>query len=189
MTIWLLLNSIGLALVCAILYLVLRQLGYVLNRVAPPGARSTSSGPRIGENVSYYLARLTGSELPPRQTTLIVFGADACSICAQIRQGAQELAKRWRSDANIVLVYDCTNELSQAPLQKLERGLYFKRDCQVREQLGADFVPFGIAVDRDGVVLGKGLVNEIGHLESLLELQTTRGQESANEIAGSGAEA
>jgi len=187
MMIWLILNSVALALVSAILYLTLRQVGFVLTRVTPPGARSTPSGPRIGENISYYLSPLTAGLLPPSRATLIIFGADACSICAQIRKAAEELAKSWRRDADIVLIYDCTTDAGDSPLEKIAHGLYFKTDCRARERLGADFVPFGISVDRDGVVLGKGLVNEIGHVESLLELLSSTVGAVDRDFANSGA--
>jgi methylamine dehydrogenase accessory protein MauD len=186
---WLILNSVGLSLVGGVLYLTLRQVGFVLNRVAPPGARSTPSGPRIGENLSYHLAQLTEGALPPMKSTLIVFGADTCSICSQIRTSAEELAKTWKRDAHILLVYDCTGDQRQSPLEKIAGGLYFKRDCHLRQRLGADFVPFGIAVDADGVVLGKGLVNAIGHLESLLELKPANGGQIDNQVAETGAHA
>src|SRR5512145_193245 len=105
MTSWLLINSIGLAIVTFILYLVLRQLGFVLHRVGPPGARGGVDGPRIGENVRHaFPEAMTRLRRRPK---LIVFVSEACSICSVVKVGAHELAKAWRKDADILLVYDC----------------------------------------------------------------------------------
>lgn len=170
MTTWLFINSLGLTAVAFVLYLTLRQLGYVLNRVTPLGARGTSDGPRIGENLAPQLPFMfRGDERS--KALLILFGADACAICAQIKIDAHALAKSWRTEADIVLIYDCLPETDGSPVEELVKGLFFKRECELRRRCGASFVPFGIVTDRTGTVVGKGLVNEIGHLESLLELE------------------
>jgi hypothetical protein len=105
MNTWLLLNSLGLAVVCAVMYLVVRQLGYVLHRVTPTGARSSPDGPRIGENVAHYFPEMS-QETMRAKAKLIVFLSTECSICAVIRAGAEELSRTWKSDAHIFLVYD-----------------------------------------------------------------------------------
>src|SRR5690242_12135626 len=94
MMMWLLLNSVGLAGIAAVLFLVLRQIGFLLQRVGLSGARGTSEGPRIGENLAHYLPQLRDSG---KKAKLIVFGADSCSICSRVRSGAEELAKSWKT--------------------------------------------------------------------------------------------
>jgi methylamine dehydrogenase accessory protein MauD len=173
MTSWLLLNSIGLLLVAAILFLALRQIGFILRRVTPSGARGTSVGPRIGESLRHHLSELWQDPTRER-ATLLVFVSTSCSVCNVVREGAEELAKHWKNRADIVLVYDCEAGAEATALMKLSAGLYVKHDCDMRRRCGARFVPFGIYMDRHGVVVGKGTVNEIGHLESLLELESTK---------------
>jgi methylamine dehydrogenase accessory protein MauD len=172
MTIWLILNSLGLAAVGVLLLLALRQIGFILQRVNPLGARSSDSGPRIGENLSHFLPAFPdrAGRTRPR---LVMFGSENCSICAQLRAGAHELARSWNDVADIHLIYDCDGESATPPVA-LARGLYFQRDCHLRKTLGASFVPFAVITDHAGTVLGKALVNEIAHMESLLELERTR---------------
>lgn len=174
MTIWLLLNSVGLAIVSAVLYLLLRQMGYVLRRVGPTGARGTPEGPRIGENLTHYMPELAAGRLRAK-AKLIVFVSDACSICAEIKLGAEALAKAWRSDADILLVYDCESTMPDTDWKEIAPGLFSRRACNLRRQANATFVPFAIVTDTAGTVVNKGLVNEIGHLESLLEAQRSVG--------------
>lgn len=187
MTMWLFLNSVGLAAVAFVLFLTLRQLGFVLNRVSPLGARGTSEGPRVGENLSNQLS-FVFRESERAKALLIVFGSDSCSICAQVKIDAQELAKTWRTEADIVLIYDCSEQTDSTPMEELGKGVFFKREWELRRRCGATFVPFGIVTDRKGNVVGKGLVNEIGHLESLLELErkerTTTRTEAETRSAG-----
>lgn len=172
MTAWLTLNSIGLALISFILYLTLRQMGFVLQRVGPLGARGTAEGPRIGENVQHALPEpLRGTHSRPR---LMVFVSEACSVCTQVKAGAHELAKTWRRSADILLVYDCENPGHAPFCVEHTPGLYAMRDCNLRQSLGVKFVPYGLVVDQTGNVVGKGLVNDISHLESLLELQRSK---------------
>lgn len=172
MTAWLLLNSIGLALVSFILYLVLRQIGFVLHRLGPIGARGTDNGPRIGENVLHALPEALRRMY--RRPQLIVFVAEACSICAEVKAGARELARNWHKDADILLVYDCENTQHSPYFVEQAPGLHAMRDCNLRQALGVSFVPYGLVADRSGKVVGKGLVNEISHLESLLELERSK---------------
>lgn len=172
MTTWLILNSIGLATVGVVLYLLLRQMGYVLRRVGPTGARGTPEGPRIGENLTHYLPEL-GAGRRKEKAKLIVFVSEACSICAEIKSGAEDLAKAWRNEADILLVYDCEGASSDTPCKEVSRGLFSMRACNLRRQVGASFVPFAVITDSAGTVVNKGLVNEIGHLESLLEAQSS----------------
>jgi methylamine dehydrogenase accessory protein MauD len=171
MTGWLLLNSIGLLIVGVVLFLALRQIGFILRRVTPLGARGTPEGPRIGESLKHHLPELwLGPER--ERATLLIFASDSCGVCKAVRQGAEELARHWKDRADIVLVYDCDPGTENTELARFSAGLYYKRDCEMRRRSGARFVPFGIRLDTQGVVIGKGTVNEIGHLESLLELES-----------------
>lgn len=189
MEIWLLFNSIGLAAVGFVLYLMLRQMGFVLKRVGPTGARATVDGPRIGEDLTQYLAALSPDNGSRQKIKLIVFGSDTCSICAHIKGAAYDLAKNWHADADIYLVYDCQKETDESAVSRLSKGMFFKRACNMRERVGATFVPFAVATDRNGLVTGKGLVNEIAHLESLLEQAKSKAIDVKSTAIERGAEA
>jgi methylamine dehydrogenase accessory protein MauD len=172
MRVWLFLNSISIAAIGAILFLMVRQIGFILKRVGPVGARSTSDGPRIGENVVHYFSAMrSAADKSGGKSKLVIFGSDACSICAVIKKGAETLSKVWSMEADLYLIYDCEEKSGESALTILSKGLFFARDCNLRKQLGVTFVPFAMVLDHAGTVIGKGLVNEIGHLESLLELE------------------
>lgn len=168
MKIWLAINSFGILLTATLLYLVVRQVGLILNRLGPIGARSSADvGPRVGENLSPVVA---SHDLVQEngKFTLLVFGSDSCGICAKIRPATESLVKYWRDKVNILMVYD--GETRNENDARQDKSVRMVRSNSVRSKLGIGFVPFGVIVDSSGVVLGKGLVNDISHLESLLEL-------------------
>lgn len=177
MSTWLFLNSLGLALLGGIVYLLLRQVGFILRRVGPVGARGTSDGPRIGENIAHHLPQIVQGELRAK-AKLLAFVSHECSICEVIREGAQELAKAWNRDACILLIYDSPHAMNDLPLKSLAPALFEMQAFGLRRALGATFVPFAVVLDAAGTVVGKGLVNEIGHLESLLEQQRAASQQT-----------
>ena len=166
MTFWLALNSAGIVILGAVTFLILRQLGFVLQRAGPSGARMTNEGPRVGENVSpLFPAAATKNG----KSKLVVFLSDHCSVCKLVRAGAEPLAKVWKQDSEIYLVYDTESRDSETEFELIAPGLQVRRAFRLREALGASFVPFAAVMSPDGVVVGKALVNEIAHLESLLE--------------------
>ena len=168
MKIWLFINSVGLFITASMLYLTIRQVGRLLGRMGPVGARSSESvGPRVGENLTPFINTL---EIPGKngKPILFILGNNGCGICSKIRHEADSLANYWASKADIVFVYDPLPPGANNGNDKEGKVPILRSD--MRAKVGVGFVPFGVIVDPTGVVLGKGLVNEMSHLESLLEL-------------------
>lgn len=181
MTLWLTLNSLAIIALAGVTYLVLRQLGFVLQRTGPLAARGTDEGPRLGENIA---AHFGPAGLDNGKSKLLVFMSEHCGVCGLVRKGAEELARSWHPDAEIYLIYDCA-EGEDSRLEVLAKGLHYQKDAKLRQQLGANFVPFALVTDRVGVVVSKGLVNDSAHLESLLEVEKAeRRKLVANVAAG-----
>lgn len=174
MKLWLAINSIGLAVIGLALYLTIRQVGLILGRLGPIGARSSPNvGPRVGENLSPFLqpAEAVVSNGKP---TLYVFGSDSCGICTRIKSSVESLYNYWSGKANFILLYDPLPEGSVGKGQTSKAGVPLIRPPALRNKIGIGLVPFGVIVDASGTVLGKGLVNEMSHVESLLELIATK---------------
>ena len=162
-------NSIGLFVVATLLYLTIRQVGLILGRMGPIGARSSENiGPRVGENLNPFLdaADIPGKSGKP---TLYIFGSSSCGICKKIKSAAESLAKYWRGKTELILVYDPMPKGAQVAAEEDQGSVPIVRSS-LRTNVGVNTVPFAIMVDSAGIVLGKGLVNEMSHIESLLEL-------------------
>lgn len=167
MQLWLILNSIGILILAALQYLVIRQIGLMLVRLGPIGARSSvDDGPRAGEVLSQQFSELRAGLPVGTRDLLVLFGSRSCSLCSEIRAGAQALQRHWSGTVQIVMVYDEVFDLSDCSLP-----IFFDW-ADKRRELSIKAVPFGVRVDSSDRVLGKGLVNTISHVESLLELQS-----------------
>jgi len=168
MTIWLAINSVLILVLTVALLLVTRQVGILLNQVGPVGARGSTQGPRVGENITSHVAALEAAAGAPRVPSLYVFGSESCAVCASVRKGAETLARYWSKRAAIRLVYD---ESPRRPLaEPAIPGLSLWYDGRLRGRLGIELVPFAVMTNASGEVLGKGIVNDTSQLESLLEL-------------------
>jgi len=170
MTLWLALNSVAITMLGAVLFLVLRQLGFVLQRSGPVGARATTDGPRIGEGISPHFAPAGVND---GKAKLIVFMSETCAICGLVRKGAEELARVWAREADVFLIYDCA-EGGSTSLTPIAPGLWLKKDPSLRHRLSVNLVPFAIVTNATAVVVSKGLVNDVTHLESLLEAEMVK---------------
>jgi methylamine dehydrogenase accessory protein MauD len=172
MKIVLVINSLGLLITATLLYLTIRQVGLILGRLGPIGARSASDvGPRVGENLLPFLA--DNANLTPKngKGTLYLFGSDSCGVCVRLRPSIDSLFKYWNGESNIIMVYDGATKNGQDHHHAESGGIPLFRNDTLRQKLGIGFVPFAVMTDCSGSVIGKGVVNDVSHVESLLELK------------------
>jgi hypothetical protein len=164
-------NSVAIVVLVLVQYLTIRQVGVTLQRLGPVGARTVENeGPRTGEDLSVPLAAVRDGlpQFPP--DILYLFLSFSCSICRQVRAGADALGPVWKDKVQIVLLYDepaggiSPDALAGTP------NPFIAVPPKLRESLGIDSVPFAVRVDRSHQVLGKGLINTTSHIESLLEI-------------------
>lgn len=169
MIVWLTINSLLIVILGFTLFLTVRQVGILLNQVGPVGARGSSQGPRVGENISAHVAVLEAAWGVSTGAALYVFGSESCAVCASVRKAAETLARYWAERAAIRIVYDPPPRRAEADSRAIP-GLSLWYDRGLRERLGIELVPFGVMTNADGEVIGKGIINDASQLESLLEL-------------------
>lgn len=169
MKFWLMLNSAAIFFLMGMLYLVVRQIGLMLHRLGPIGARSSDDmAPRVGENIGFYMASIRRS-ISSTRPILYIFASKSCSICAEVRRGAERLSSSWGKINDIVMIYDSDSKDEEIECIEIKPGLYLA-NRETRRQMEIGFVPFAIMVNQHDTVLGRGLINDISHVESLLEL-------------------
>jgi hypothetical protein len=173
-------NSFAIALLAVVQYLSIRQIGIMLSRLGPIGARSVDAdGPRTGEFIAKQMNEIRGILPQSTSDVLYLFGSKACSVCKEVRSGAAKLAPHWSKEVTIVFLYDESSASASELTFDQEEGMWiFYNGFQLRDSLRIQAVPFGVIVDRDDRVTGKGLVNSISHVESLLEI--TEGSHNEN---------
>lgn len=158
-----------------------RELGRIQVRLGPLGARVQDSGPDIGEagpafgGLVDHLGRETTVAGPRQRPQLLMFTGPKCSTCKAILPGIKAMAKA-EKDLEVVLISDGTEEEHRDFLAGAgvgaELGYLDARDVGIAYQIGT--TPYGVLLDTDGSIAAKGLVNNMQHVESLLNALETR---------------
>lgn len=169
---WVLL--LGMSLV---LYAAVRQIGVLHQRIAPAGALTISQGISAGEHVpALSIQSLDGDDIAlggldsSGRSTLIMFVAPDCPVCAVLIPAVKAIAKqeaKWlrvifASDGNAAdhRVFRRQKGLENFPyVVSMELGLVY--------QVGK--LPFAVLLDENGIMLAQGLTNSREHIESLFE--------------------
>jgi methylamine dehydrogenase accessory protein MauD len=174
---WLLI--VGLSVV--VLALV-RQLGVLTVRLNPSAALETLAGQEL---------LLGGS--PAQAPTVVVFVAPGCKPCDSLVPAFQKIARDYALSAVRFIVAinaDGPTARAYAEQHRLD-GLDVLAAGRLANELGTSSTPYGIAVDSNGIVAKRAIVNALEHLEQMLvvaELGVSRdGQNDSRD--GNGARA
>ena len=167
---WLLVGVLTIAVLA-----LARQVGVLSQRIAPAGALTPTTGPKIGELTEV----LETEDLDGRRqriggrgserTALVLFISPTCPVCKALLPAARSLATReglrlvFASDG-----FDAARHRAFAEDVGIQHHPYV-----VSQELGLRYgvsrLPFAVLIGADGVLLGRGLVNTREHLESLME--------------------
>lgn len=153
-----------------------RQIGVLHERIAPAGALTPTSGPKVGEMTdAMTLERLDGNVLevgaanPRGETTLVLFVSPTCPVCKLLVPAAKSLARIEK--LRLVFASD-GDERSRHEAYVRDLGLDaypYVLSQSLGIAYGVSKLPFALLIAADGTLAGKGLVNTREHLESLLE--------------------
>ncbi|HET8580135.1 MAG TPA: thioredoxin-like domain-containing protein [Nitrospiraceae bacterium] len=152
-----------------------RQIGLLHRRLPPLGARMENAGPEIGTEPPP-VTGLTTEGRPVRlghvggKRSLLVFVSPTCEVCRDLAPAVRSLERSERSRLDLLLVSirgNATENRSFIRQHKLDDVPLI-----VSPELGDEYripsTPYAVLVDRDGLVRAKGIVNNLEHLESLL---------------------
>ena len=137
---WVAVVVLGLAVVA-----LLRQIGVLHARLAPMGVHFAGEGPEPGT-----VAPLP-EVFPYRDAplTLVVFTSPTCLVCAALRPSFDALARGYGD----LVVTEVDHDDRTAP---------------VFRAFNVSSTPYVVAVDRTGVVRGRGVANSLEQLEELV---------------------
>ncbi|MBR9808459.1 MAG: methylamine dehydrogenase accessory protein MauD [Alphaproteobacteria bacterium] len=155
------------------MWVMLRQIGVLYERVAPVGALMDQAGPQVGEASPVFpLQSLTGGNVrvgaSGTKAMLVFFLSPTCPVCKQLLPalaGIQSAEKEW---LDVVLASDGNQDkhLEFITRQKLSNFPYV-----LSTDLGMAYrvqrLPFAVLVDQSGTVKAKGLINNREQLDSL----------------------
>jgi len=180
---WLLVSNLllwGLVILLTVMVLALaRQVGVLNDRVAPAGALTPTSGPKIGEITEEIgTTDLEGNTIniggtSTASSVLVLFISPTCPVCKTLVPTAISLSNHEQID--LIFASDGGSIFEHQTYVKdlaLDNFPYV-----LSESLGIHYgvskLPFALLIDDNGILSGKGLVNTREHLESLVEARET----------------
>jgi hypothetical protein len=170
--------ALALSLLFAVIALS-RRLCAVDQRIPPWGARHLLQGPLEGSKLlsQIVIRKLDGSwgsvGGESERPLLLVFMTRACDACWGLASHLGTLERYWRGKVDLLVVfnhppgesYDELSDLGLSALSTTSSPFLF-------DIWGIRGVPFAVLLDKNGVVHSKGLVNNLEHLEYLVDLES-----------------
>lgn len=157
------------------LFLAIRQIGILHERIAPAGALMNDKGPSIGVLApEFTLIDLLGRKVQiggvrsDSKNTLMYFLSPDCPVCKKMLPVIQSLADQEKNSTEILLLSDGDPDEHKIFIEKfgLTRFKYaISKEVGIR--FGVGKLPYAILIDETGTVRSKGLVNTREHIESL----------------------
>jgi methylamine dehydrogenase accessory protein MauD len=152
-----------------------RQVGIIYIRLGPSGARVLPAGPSVGTRA----ADLSGTNLMGQpikrlaasgRRTLLVFTMPGCTACSGVAPGLRSVVAAERKTLDVVLVSRSDDaEANRRFAQDHDLGGFtFIGSPETAVQYGVNVSPYAVLLDADGVVRAKGLINNLLHIQSLL---------------------
>ncbi len=125
---------------------LLRQIGVLHARLRPLGVHFAGEGLEPGTPAPV----IEGHDYRTAPLTVVVFTAPDCQICAHLVPSLEALRRSYRDVALRVL-------------------LHSPETTETFRAFGVLSTPYVVAVDRDGVVRGRGVANSLEQVEMLVE--------------------
>lgn len=163
-----------------LMLVLLRQVGILNLRIVPAGARSVSTGPKVGEKAPELQlsdmrdsSRILAVPSDGGQSLMMVFVSPGCSSCKQLTPGINTLFAESSHDILwAVIALGSPSECSAFQKQYFNSSLMFCHgNDRVRDLYEIATTPYAILMRPDATVLAAGIVNHIEHLESMIALK------------------
>lgn len=169
--------STGLLWIVVLLILVYlvaltRQIGVLHLRLQPTGARMTNAGLDIGEYAPFQvLTTISGTPvyLGPNteRNTILIFVSTSCPACSNLLASLRSFIREMNEQ--IVLVFGAADQ-NEVKLFLAHQGVPSVPviiSPEIVTAFRVSGVPYAFALDKAGLVRGKGIVNTAEHVESL----------------------
>jgi methylamine dehydrogenase accessory protein MauD len=182
---------IGLALVVVAL---VRQVGVIHQRIAPAGALMISQGVKPGEPAPELRLRTVDDEAiavggiePGGRSTLLMFIAPDCPVCATLLSALKSVAADEKAWLKVVFASD--GDAARHRAFRTEKGLQ-GYPYVVSMELGLTYrigkLPYAVLLDEQGILVSQGLTNSREHVESLFEARRLKAASIQDYLANQG---
>ncbi len=158
---------------CVMMWVMLRQIGVLFERVAPVGALMDSSGPEVGtDSPVFSLESLNGGGVtigaPSQKAKLVFFLSSTCPVCKQLLPVLVGIRAEEGDRVDVVFASDGDAQKHKEFIQKQNLGSYpYVLSTDLGMAYRVQKLPYAVVINADGKVCAKGLVNNREQLESL----------------------
>ncbi|MCF8471351.1 MAG: methylamine dehydrogenase accessory protein MauD [Sphingomonadaceae bacterium] len=154
-----------------------RQIGVLHNRLGPAGALMLSKGVKVGEpSPKFRLQSIEGGDVvlggsdASGQSTLVMFVAPDCPVCASLIPTIKSIAKAESGRTRVIFASDGDPEKHRRyRAEKDIEGMPYVLSGQLGMTYSIGKLPYAVLIDQDGIIASQGLVNTREHIESLFE--------------------
>ncbi len=167
---WIVIVAVSVAL-----YLSIRQIGILHERIAPAGALMNDKGPTVGTLApEFTFIDLMGKKVqiggknPQGRNTLLFFLSPDCPVCKKMIPVIQSLARSEMGSTDIILMSDGDLDEHKLFVEKMKlQNFKYALSREVGMRFGVGKLPYAVLIDETGTIRSKGLVNTREHIESL----------------------
>jgi methylamine dehydrogenase accessory protein MauD len=151
-----------------------RLLGLLYQRIGPGIARPASDGPAVGTRIAEIEATtILGlpwvRRFPVETDSLAIFVSPQCLACNELMPHVKDFLNRFGARIDLLLlsvVGDPAMNRAYVDFAKLHDAPYLIAD-RFAAAVQVAGTPYGFKLNKDGVILSKGIVNHYEHLVSL----------------------
>jgi methylamine dehydrogenase accessory protein MauD len=165
------------AILCATVVALARQVGVLHLRLGPRGAlEMDAEGPPLGETIeAVQVTDLGGAPVTiaePGQSQLLLFVSPGCSTCEQVLPSIAALANG--GDVTPLVLADADDAATVSMLGERRVPAPVVAAPSLLRALDVPGTPYVLVLDEDGVVRAKGTVNNLEQVEGLKETALRR---------------
>lgn len=177
---WLISYAVLWALVvvlCVIVVALARQIGTLHLRLGPRGALEIDEeGPPLGEEVEpLAVTDVDGEEVVlggERRAQLLLFVSPGCDICRQVLPAMEPVARG--GELAPVVITDAGEDDSETAYRRKRGKAPLVASLEACEAFDVPGTPYVVILDAEGVVQGKGTVNNMEQMEGLVDTSRRR---------------
>lgn len=150
-----------------------RQIGILYERIAPMGALTMDSGPKVGEaSPVFQLPSLNGQPVDigaaGAKSQLLFFLSPTCPVCKKLLPILKSIRTVESSWLNVVLASDGNQPEHEAFQRRAELTSFpYVLSAELGMRFRISKLPYAVLIDESGKIRSKGLVNSREQLESL----------------------
>jgi methylamine dehydrogenase accessory protein MauD len=165
------------AVLCATLVALARQVGVIHLRLGPRGALEVDDeGPALGETIeTVEVTDLHGGQVTIAergQSQLLLFVSPGCATCEQVLPSVAALARG--GDVVPLVLADADGDEAAAIFDGRRLSAPVVAARSLARALEVPGTPYALVLDRAGVVRAKGTVNNLEQVEGLAETARLR---------------